>query len=407
MAQNGLADKISSNSSPDPIGISGMAWLTCYYLHISAVVYLGGRLLRAIITALVQIDLAQVVRSTISQFVSDLMLDPVDEDLPYIEDDSGWPCIRKPDRVRAFPSELWTIILFDVCGSDNTSFFTFNEARDAACYSFDGWNRLILGTALFWRKLTIDSLTTPASVERHVRHAPSWMDVNILFDITDTVDIHTGLNVDDLQPIYTLDMDYHVGVAKRCLLAAAPSVRVWRDVSLWATTYPFMLPILEVLGSIAAPTIRSLMLASSSYSLVHRADHLFIYPLPLFDASLPALTILRHMSTAVPWVNPGYFRTLLSLDLTHLPTDEKLEFALASSSGDGEISSFMVKHPKPMIQQLGMVQSKAPLTMVQLMRPSKGLPEPDAEEEEPTTPPPDYSDTSPVFLEDLETYRIY
>ncbi|KAJ6520781.1 hypothetical protein DFH09DRAFT_1098200 [Mycena vulgaris] len=137
-----------------------------------------------------------------------------------------------------------------------------------------------------------------------------------------------SLNPDYSMPVHPSNIEYRVGIARRCLLDAAPSISRWRHVCLWSTTDVFMQHILDIFGPLAGPNIESLLFAGStysaygahtSYSLAHKCDHLFVDPPSIFSQGMPRLRDLRLMASSIPWGSAAYFSSVTSIALNNLP----------------------------------------------------------------------------------------
>ncbi|KAJ7130014.1 hypothetical protein C8R43DRAFT_957224 [Mycena crocata] len=213
------------------------------------------------------------------------------------------------------PSELWSDIFDNVLREHSCSFFAYNYVRDDVCQSYVEWEEVVDGDTRFWCRLAIDCVTSPAYVVRHLEHVKDQpLNVNICFDVANALDADS-CSPEYSMPIHPRDYHYRADIAKRCIVAALPSIHLWKEVSLWASTDIFMIPILDVLGSIPAPNLTDLLFASPSIHNHNRTEGLFISPRSVFDGVLPNMNYLHMLSAAVPWGAPSYFDHLQTLQL--------------------------------------------------------------------------------------------
>ncbi|KAJ7182686.1 hypothetical protein C8R43DRAFT_940797 [Mycena crocata] len=219
-------------------------------------------------------------------------------------------------REPRLPTETWIEIFNYTFESAGDSYFSYNYARDIVCITCPEWDGIVKARPHFWRRLAIDCLTTPRI----------------------PLAVEYGRQSDHLTiPIRRKDIRYRVNIARRCLEAALPSLHLWNDVVLWASTHDFALPILSVLGHASAPNITALMLSSSSFRNTLRAHSLFSTPPPIFANNLPRLIVLRLVDATLPWGSTAYFAGLRRLHLGSLnwlmwPTAPQLANTLAIAS---------------------------------------------------------------------------
>ncbi|KAJ7182684.1 hypothetical protein C8R43DRAFT_940795 [Mycena crocata] len=215
------------------------------------------------------------------------------------------------------PNELWLIIFNQVCTAANTTFFSYNHARDVLFDSFPEWADILSRDHRFWSQIAIDCHTKPTSVEHQLLYTSGKpLDVVLLFDAYDNFD-YGGAGPKLCTPIELPDYPARVDRARRCLQTALSSVPQWKSACLWSTTEEFMRPIVEVLRDADAPMLSSLL-----YGCPMVVDTLlFVQPPQLFGGRLPVIHDLHLVDAALPWAVSGYFSTLTSLYLESLASD--------------------------------------------------------------------------------------
>ncbi|KAJ6452022.1 hypothetical protein C8R47DRAFT_1329558 [Mycena vitilis] len=150
-------------------------------------------------------------------------------------------------------------------------------------------------------------------------HPPTWVFDAERPDDGSSSSSYSGDGVDS--PTAYCDYMLHGIAVRDCLLAVCPSVSRWRDVSIRTPTDYFLAALLDVLGTIPGPDIRSL-----SFECPWEDDDprscvpLLSESRPLFDASLPLLFNVQLTSASVPYAIP-YFGALRSLSIRDLPAD--------------------------------------------------------------------------------------
>ncbi|KAJ6506339.1 hypothetical protein C8R47DRAFT_1209528 [Mycena vitilis] len=230
--------------------------------------------------------------------------------------------------ISRLPNELLTEIFECLCetgpGDDLedyrvVSYRLYTDGRDAVCEAYEPWRALVEGQPRFWRQLFIDCTTTPEFVAHHVSFVDSLLlDVRIVLDAT-IVDFGVHHDDEDSVSVPYTDLDSISDVVRDCLLAARPSIHLWRDLQFLASNDSFLLHWLNVFDSTPAPALRTFLFACPSSLHNHRpCCGLFVTPPHLFR-HLPALRMLRLIAATLPWGESSYFSRLEDLEVRDIP----------------------------------------------------------------------------------------
>ncbi|KAJ6474028.1 hypothetical protein C8R47DRAFT_1294392, partial [Mycena vitilis] len=197
------------------------------------------------------------------------------------------------------------------------------KVREAVRSTNTYLRNMVNGDPSFWTKLYICCTTVPEFVALQVSHIGTFpLDVHVYLHVTvgDNDFVHiSGLHPDDpVNPPGPIDLvSYRV---HDCLLAAVPSVHLWRNLQFVSTSDFLLRHWLTIFANVPAPLMESLFFSCPAYQDNSRTcAEMFISPVFLFRSILPLLTDLRLVESALPWGVSAYFSTLTSLELRDLP----------------------------------------------------------------------------------------
>ncbi|KAJ7039397.1 hypothetical protein C8F04DRAFT_1255102 [Mycena alexandri] len=238
-------------------------------------------------------------------------MDP-DRERSCLEFISRWSfgSVARPEwclRRSVLPTELWTLILLEICLTSRTA-RGFNVDRDNLRCIWEDLDFFVMGVAAFWTNIHVDLSTDLESLVASVAASK-------LLSLDVTVDLRTSLA--DWELGTYLDLDPRQLKLLECLEVLKSVSSRWRSVRCQVNRELYLETARDFMESSSAPALACLDIDSAVADL--RAD------VQVFRNALPNLRRLRVSAFPIGWIPDAGLGCLTSLEICglsalHFPT---------------------------------------------------------------------------------------
>ncbi|KAJ7631400.1 hypothetical protein DFH06DRAFT_1337811 [Mycena polygramma] len=204
------------------------------------------------------------------------------------------------------------------------TFYLLTDVRDGLAQVNSLFRRIIHEHPAFWTQLHIDCTTSPDFVQRHVSRLDR-LTIEVSIVLTDPAEFSSDDESDkspnpSSPPSSAPAIEDVIASVRQCLLEVRPSMHLWRDVHIWVSTDVFFLDPLDILRPVGLPQMTTFSFCCPSLgSPEWPCAGLLLDAPPIFARTVPRLTNIRLLQSAMPWGDSNYFGQLEALDVQSIP----------------------------------------------------------------------------------------